>query len=82
MTRPDSVRYLPLASVDGFGPTETTVTAGAIAEPGGYYGPSGLFGLRGPAVRQETAAFAHDAAAGRRLWDELEQIGGVGYAFQ
>ena len=51
------------------------------AKPGGYYGPGGLFGLRGPPVEQETAPFAQDAAAGRRLWGELERIFGSSYAF-
>ncbi len=76
-----AMRPMLQSAAAGAEPTLRAATA-PDAEPGGYYGPGGLFGLRGPAVRQETAAFAHDAAAGRRLWDELEQIGGVGYAFQ
>ena len=49
------------------------------AVPGGYYGPDGLFKLRGHAAPQETAPFAHDEAAARRLWDELERMGGITY---
>lgn len=62
----------------GAEPTLRAATAPDV-KGGAYYGPGGLFRLRGPAVEAETAGFAHDAAAGRRLWGELERIGGVVY---
>ncbi len=60
---------------------EPTLRAAAApdAKPGGYYGPGGLFHLRGPAIEEQTAPFAHDQAAGRRLWNELERIGKIDY---
>lgn len=51
----------------------------AATAPDAYYGPGGLFRLRGHAVEAETASFAHDAAAGHRLWGELERISGIAY---
>ena len=75
-----AMRPMLQGAAAGAEPTLLAATA-PDAEPGGYYGPGGLFGLRGRPVEQETAPFAHDAAAGRRLWSELERIGGVGYAF-
>ncbi|TXM99044.1 SDR family NAD(P)-dependent oxidoreductase [Methylobacterium sp. WL64] len=62
----------------GAEPTLRAATA-PDAKPGAYYGPGGLFRLRGPAVEAETAPFAHDAVAARRLWSELERISGVVY---
>ena len=64
----------------GAEPTLRAATESDV-KPGGYYGPGGLFHLRGPAIEQETAPFAHDPAAGRRLWDELERISGFTYSF-
>ena len=49
------------------------------AVPGGYYGPGGFLKLRGHPVEQETAPFARNEAAGRRLWDELQRMAGVRY---
>ena len=63
----------------GAEPTLRAATAPDV-RPGGYYGPGGLFGLRGHPVEQETTSFASDSAAGRRLWSELERICGVSYA--
>jgi NAD(P)-dependent dehydrogenase (short-subunit alcohol dehydrogenase family) len=62
----------------GAEPTLRAATA-ADATPGGFYGPGGLLGLRGPAVEAKTAPFAHDAAAAERLFDELERMTGVRY---
>ena len=50
------------------------------ARPGGYYGPGGLFKLRGHPVEMATAPFANDVAAAERLFDELEHLSGVHYA--
>ena len=73
-----AMRPMLQSAAAGAEPTLLAATA-PDAMPGGYYGPGGLFRLRGPAIEAETAAFALDAAAGRRLWEELEQIGGVCY---
>ena len=73
-----AMRPLLQSAAAGAEPTLRAATAPDV-RPGGYYGPGGLFRLRGPAVEAETAPFAHDEAAGRRLWDELERIGGVRY---
>ena len=75
-----AMRPMLQSAAAGAEPTLRAATA-PDAEPGSYYGPGGLFGLRGPAVRQETAPFAYDEAAGRRLWDELEQISGFDFIF-
>ena len=74
-----AMRPMLQSAAAGAEPTLRAATA-PDAKPGGYYGPGGLFRLRGPAVEQETAPFAHDAAAGERLWGELERIGGVRYS--
>ena len=47
----------------GAEPTLRAATAPDV-KPGAYYGPGGLFRLRGPAIEMQTATFAHDAAAG------------------
>jgi NAD(P)-dependent dehydrogenase (short-subunit alcohol dehydrogenase family) len=49
------------------------------AKPGGYYGPGGLWGLRGHPVETRTALFADDREAGHRLFSELEQMTGISY---
>ena len=75
-----AMRPMLQSAAAGAEPTLRAATA-PDAKPGGYYGPGGLFKLRGPAVEQETASFAHDEAAGRRLWGELERIGQIQYPF-
>ena len=50
-------------------------------EPGGYYGPQGLFEARGKRVGQaRVAAQARDAAVARRLWETCEALTGVGFS--
>ena len=73
-----AMRPMLQSAAAGAEPTLRAATA-PDAKPGAYYGPGGLFRLRGHPVETETAPFAHDAAAGLRLWEELERIGGVGY---
>lgn len=73
-----AMRPMLQSAAAGAEPTLRAATA-PDATPGGYYGPGGLFRLRGPAIEAQTATFAHDAAAGRRLWAELERIGGISY---
>lgn len=71
-----AMRPMLQSAAAGAEPTLRAATA-PDTKPGAYYGPGGLFKLRGHPVEAETAPFAHDAAAGRRLWEELERIGGV-----
>ncbi len=75
-----AMRPMLQSAAAGAEPTLRAATA-TDATPGGYYGPGGLFGLRGRPVEQQTAPFASDAAAGRRLWGELERISGISYTF-
>src|SRR5882757_1770658 len=41
---------------------------------GGYYGPSGRFGLVGPTAPATIVKRARDAELARRLWDEAERL--------
>jgi NAD(P)-dependent dehydrogenase (short-subunit alcohol dehydrogenase family) len=52
----------------------------AGAEPGGYYGPSGAFEIRGEASSAWVPWAARDAAALVRLWEESERLTGVSFA--
>ena len=45
--------------------------------PGGYYGPIGLRGIRGPSGQTSRAAHAQDTAAARRLWDASMVMTGI-----
>ncbi|MND40399.1 3-oxoacyl-[acyl-carrier-protein] reductase FabG [compost metagenome] len=49
------------------------------ARPGGYYGPSKIFELRGNPKETMTAPYADDPAAARALFEDLERITGVHY---
>jgi NAD(P)-dependent dehydrogenase (short-subunit alcohol dehydrogenase family) len=44
---------------------------------GGYYGPSGRFGLVGPTTTVRPPRRARDAATAARLWTEAERLTGV-----
>jgi hypothetical protein len=44
------------------------------AAPGGYYGPDGLFELKGYPMPVPIPALAQDAAAAARLWAEAERL--------
>jgi NAD(P)-dependent dehydrogenase (short-subunit alcohol dehydrogenase family) len=49
--------------------------------PGEYFGPDGLFQLRGHPTRVGSSAAARDDEAARRLWQLSEELTGVKYAF-
>lgn len=49
------------------------------AERAGFYGPSHIFGLRGPVKETGLAQFAYNDAAASQLFDELEDITGITY---
>jgi NAD(P)-dependent dehydrogenase (short-subunit alcohol dehydrogenase family) len=50
------------------------------AEPGGYYGPDGLFGLRGAPSAAKIPAAAKDEAVAKRLWEQAERLTGATFA--
>jgi NAD(P)-dependent dehydrogenase (short-subunit alcohol dehydrogenase family) len=56
-------------------------TLRAAADPcvrgGEYYGPGGLFEMRGYPRQVESSRRSHDAAVQRRLWEESERLTGV-----
>jgi NAD(P)-dependent dehydrogenase (short-subunit alcohol dehydrogenase family) len=60
---------------------QSTLFAATAAEtkPGGYYGPGRLFKIRGSPVETETAPFARDNDAAKRLFQDLERIAGILY---
>ena len=47
------------------------------AEPGAYYGPTGLLEVRGPVGRATIPAAALDMAVATRLWNESEKLSGT-----
>ncbi len=51
------------------------------AEPGGYYGPGGLFKLRGHPIEARTTDAAKDLPAAKELFDRLEQFTGTVFRF-
>jgi NAD(P)-dependent dehydrogenase (short-subunit alcohol dehydrogenase family) len=69
----------PIASQNahqGALPTLFAATA-PEAEPGGYYGPDGLFELKGFPTTVKIPARAQDPDTARRLWGEAERLTGV-----
>lgn len=75
-----SVDFLPKQEV---GPgTEPLLYAATSpqASAGGYYGPTRMFGLVGPAGESRITRRALDPAANARLWAEAERLTGVGPA--
>jgi NAD(P)-dependent dehydrogenase (short-subunit alcohol dehydrogenase family) len=49
------------------------------ARPGEYYGPLGLFELKGPPGKASISLQARDPALGARLWQVSEALTGVGF---
>jgi len=64
---------------DGALPTLFAAVA-PTAEPGGYYGPGGLFHLKGAPTVAKIPAAAKDRAVAKRLWDQAERLTGVTFA--
>jgi NAD(P)-dependent dehydrogenase (short-subunit alcohol dehydrogenase family) len=54
-------------------PTLFAATA-AQAQPGGYYGPSGPFELKGPVAPAKIADRAHNPATATRLWEVSQTL--------
>ncbi|MEV0250411.1 oxidoreductase [Nocardia sp. NPDC050712] len=55
--------------------------ATADAEPGGYYGPEGIGGLRGYPIRCGQNKASRDERVARELWELSEKLTGVTYRF-
>lgn len=65
-------------STKGADPT-LLVAAAPDPKPGGLYGPSALFGLRGSAGEARLAQVAFEEEAARHLFEQLESITGIHY---
>jgi NAD(P)-dependent dehydrogenase (short-subunit alcohol dehydrogenase family) len=65
-------------AASGAMPTLCAATA-PNANPAGFYGPSHLFGVRGPVKETRLAEFAYNDAAAKQLFNELEAITGITY---
>ncbi|KAF0848038.1 oxidoreductase [Nocardia caishijiensis] len=59
------------------GALPTLFAATADVEPGGFYGPDGLFGLWGYPAPCAMAAPAHDRAVAAELWELSEKLCGL-----
>jgi hypothetical protein len=69
----------PIASQDAAHGALPTLFAAAApeAKAGGYYGPNGLFEMKGSPTEVKIPAKAQDAEAARRLWKEAERLTGT-----
>jgi NAD(P)-dependent dehydrogenase (short-subunit alcohol dehydrogenase family) len=73
----DKLPFIPSQSVEpGTEPLLFAATS-ADAVNGGYYGPSGMFGLVGPTTKVQPPRRATDLAVATRLWAESERLTGV-----
>jgi NAD(P)-dependent dehydrogenase (short-subunit alcohol dehydrogenase family) len=74
-------RWLPIFQPARTGalPTLYAATAAEVL-PGGYYGPTGIGGLRGPPGVAAIPAAARDTGAAMRLWPLLERLGGTSFS--
>jgi NAD(P)-dependent dehydrogenase (short-subunit alcohol dehydrogenase family) len=71
IAQPDSAGALP----------QLYATTMPDVSPGEYFGPDGLFQLRGHPTRVGSSAAARDDDAARRLWQLSEELTGVAYVF-
>ncbi|MFI6865848.1 oxidoreductase [Nocardia sp. NPDC050406] len=55
--------------------------ATAEVEPGGYYGPDGLLGLRGHPAPVSSSPASRDRELAQRLWDQSEKLTDVRFEF-
>ena len=70
-----------LAQSAEMGALPSLYAATAEVEPGGYYGPSRLGGMRGHPGPSTSSAASKDEVTSRRLWDMSEQLTKVTYRF-
>ena len=64
------------SAADGALPTLFAATS-PNAKPFGYYGPNGLFEIKGAVATAQIAAKAKDEAVARKLWTASEELTGV-----
>lgn len=69
-------RYLAQSAAAGAVPT-VLCAAGVEAEPGGYYGPTAQFEMKGPVGGARMTRYTRDEEAARKLWDISEKLTGV-----
>jgi hypothetical protein len=72
----------PIGSQDaahGALPTLFAATSSAVT-PGGYYGPSGFYELKGYPVPAKITPAALDLSLAKRLWSETEGLTGVTFS--
>lgn len=74
-------RWIAQTAVEGAWPT-LLAAAGPGVRGGAYYGPGGLFEMKGPAVEVRAKKTAHDEDAAMRLWAVSEKLTGVRFAIQ
>ncbi|MCU0268246.1 MAG: oxidoreductase [Acidimicrobiales bacterium] len=68
------------AQSDAMGALPTLYAATAAdVEPGGFYGPGGLFEVQGMPERVDSTSAAKDPDVARRLWEVSEDLTGVRY---
>jgi len=65
--------YTSQSAADGALPTLFAATS-PNAEPAGYYGPQGLFEMKGPVGKAVIGRRARDGAVAVRLWDVSERL--------
>lgn len=70
-----------LAQSAEMGALPSLYAATAKVEPGAFYGPTRLGGLRGYPERCGSSAASRDEVTARRLWDLSEQLTDVTYSF-
>jgi hypothetical protein len=70
--------YVSHSAAAGALPTLLAATS-AQAKPGGYYGPSGFYELKGPPGPAKIMPRAKNAAVSDRLWDVSAKLTGVSY---
>jgi NAD(P)-dependent dehydrogenase (short-subunit alcohol dehydrogenase family) len=77
---PMQLGVLPSQQVDTGAEPLLFAAADPAAVNGGYYGPTGRFGLVGPTGPARVNRRARDTAAAARLWTEAERLTGVSLA--
>jgi len=69
-------KVMKASAADGARPTLFAALSPAV-QPGGFYGPGGLFEFAGDPESAYASRTARDAALGQRLWQVSEQLTGV-----
>ena len=70
-----------LGQAPEMGALPSLYAATAQVEPGAFYGPSALGGLRGHPVRSGSSQASKDEVTARRLWDLSEKLTEVDFSF-